>query len=69
MTHIKLAPNVEFKMDINLDNITENSRDYDVQQHKTEIYQEFEKRLVKAFPEGFKIDSMDFGLDLTTNKQ
>ena len=64
MTHIKLAPNVEFKMDINLDNITDTSRDYDVQQHKAEIYTEFEKRLVKAFPEGIKIDSFDFGLDL-----
>jgi len=63
MTHIKLAPDVEFKMDINLDDITENSRDYDVQQHKTEIYQEFEKRLSQVFPEGFKIDSMEFGLD------
>ena len=63
MTHIKLAPNVEFKMDINLDNITDTSRDYDVQQHKAEIYQKFEKRLDQAFPEGFKIDSMEFGLD------
>ena len=63
MTHIKLAPNVEFKMDINLDNIIDTSRDYDVQQHKAEIYQEFEKRLTQAFPEGFKIDSMEFGLD------
>lgn len=63
MTRIKLAPNVEFKMDINLDNITESSRDYDVQQHKAEIVQEFEKRLSQVFPEGFKIDSMDFGLD------
>ena len=63
MTHIKLAPDVEFKMDINLDNITENSRDYDVQQHKVEIIHEFEKRLSQVFPEGFKIDGMDFGLD------
>ncbi len=63
MTRIKLAPNVEFKMDINLDNITDSSRDYDVQQHKAEIVQEFEKRLSQVFPEGFKIDSMDFGLD------
>lgn len=63
MTHIKLAPDVEFKMDINLDNITDNSRDYDVQQHKAEIIQEFEKRLNQVFPEGFKIDRMDFGLD------
>lgn len=63
MTHIKLAPDVEFKMNIDLDNITENSRDYDVQQHKVEIIKEFEKRLSQVFPEGFKIDGMDFGLD------
>ncbi|MCK5648487.1 MAG: hypothetical protein KAI22_06360 [Gammaproteobacteria bacterium] len=63
MTHIKLAPDVEFKMDINLDNITENSRDYDVQQHKAEVIQEFEKRLSQVFPEGFKVDRMDFGMD------
>lgn len=63
MVHIKLAPDVEYKMDINIDNIDENSRDYDVQQHKSEIYEEFEKRLMKVFPEGFKIDRMDFGLD------
>ena len=25
--------------------------------------QEFEKRLSQVFPEGFKIDSMEFGLD------
>ena len=64
MSHIKLAPSVEFKMDINLDGVTEHSRDYDVQQHKAEIYAEFEKRLASAFPEGFKIDSFDFGLDM-----
>lgn len=63
MAHIKLAPNVEFKMDINLEDINDSSRDYDVQQHKAEIYQEFEKRLSQAFPEGFKIDTMEFGLD------
>ena len=63
MTHIKLAPDVEFKMDINLDNITDNSRDYDVQQHKAEVIQEFEKRLSQVFPEGFKIDRMDFAMD------
>ena len=63
MTHIKLAPDVEFKMDIDLNNITDQSRDYDVQQHKVEIIEEFEKRLTQVFPEGFKVDRMDFGLD------
>ncbi len=63
MTHIKIAPNVEFRMDIELEGITEHSRDYNVQQHKAEIYAEFERRLIKAFPEGIKIDSFDFGLN------
>ena len=63
MAHIKLAPNVEFHMDIDLEGVTDVTRDYDVQQHKAEIYAEFEKRIASVFPEGFKIDSFEFGLD------
>lgn len=69
ISHIKIAPSVEFKMDIHLDGVTEHSRDYDVQQHKAEIYAEFESRLMKAFPEGIKIDSLDFALDLDKYQQ
>ena len=65
MTHIQIAPNVEFKMDIDIPEITDNPRDYDLQQHKAEIYAAFEERLKKAFPEGFKIDTFEFGLDLS----
>ena len=63
MTHIQIAPDIEFKLDIQLENISEDSRDYDVQQHKAEIYRVFEERLKQVFPEGFKINSFDFGLD------
>lgn len=63
MSRIKLAPNVEFTMEIELEGVTDNTRDYDVQQHKAEIYAEFEQRLGKVFPEGFRIDSFEFGLD------
>lgn len=63
MTHIQIAPDVEFKLDIELDNITEHSRDYDLQQHKAEIYSLFEERLKQAFPEGIKINSFEFGMD------
>ena len=63
MAHIKLAPNVEFKMDNDLEGVSDSTRDYDVQQHKTEVYAEFEKRLASVFPEGFKIDTFEFGLD------
>ena len=65
MTHIQIAPEVEFKLDIDLPDITESSRDYDVQQHKAEVYALFETRLRKAFPEGFKINTFEFGQDVS----
>lgn len=60
----QLAPDVEFKMDLEVEDINSGSRDYDVQQHKAEVYQEFERRLKNAFPEGIKIDRFEFGLNL-----
>jgi len=63
MVHIKLAPNVEFQMELEIEGVTDTTRDYDVQQHKAEIYAEFEKRIASVFPEGFKIDSFEFGID------
>lgn len=58
----QIAPDVEFKMELEVEGISPASRDYDVQQHKTEVYGEFERRLKDAFPEGFRIDGFDFGL-------
>ena len=60
----QIAPDVEFRMDVELEGITPGSRDYDVQQHKAEVYQEFERRLKKAFPEGIRSDRFGFGLNL-----
>jgi len=62
MTHVQIAPDVEFKLDIDLPEI---SRDYYLQQHKAEVYAVFEERLKKAFPEGFKINSFEFGQDVS----
>jgi len=61
MTHVQIAPDVEFKLDIDLPEISDNCRDYDLQQHKAEVYAMFEARLKKAFPEGFKINTFEFG--------
>jgi len=58
----QIAPDVEFKMDLEVEGVTPDSRDYDVQQQKAELYQEFERRLHAAFPEGIKIDRFEFGL-------
>jgi hypothetical protein len=61
---LQIAPDVEFKMDLDVEGIDSSSRDYSVQQHKAEVYQEFERRLKNAFPEGIKIDRFEFGLSL-----
>jgi hypothetical protein len=58
----QIAPDVEFKMDLDVEGIEAGSRDYDIQQHKAEVYREFERRLSEAFPEGIKIDRFEFGL-------
>jgi hypothetical protein len=58
----QIAPDIEFKMDVEVEGIDTGSRDYDVQQHKAEVYQEFEQRLREAFPEGIRIDRFEFGL-------
>ena len=66
MTRVRLqiAPDVEFKKDLEVEGINSASRDYDVQQHKAEVYQECERRLNNAFPEGIRIDRFEFGLSL-----
>ena len=64
---LQLAPDVEFKMDLEVEGVNSGSRDYDVQQHKAEVYQEFERRLKDAFPEGIKIDRFEFGLSLESS--
>ena len=58
----QIAPDVEFKMEMDVEGITTESRDYDIQQHKAEVYQEFEQRLKSAFPEGIHIDRFEFGV-------
>ncbi len=59
----KIAPDIELNIDLDVAGVDMNTRDYDVQQHKAEVYGEFEKRIKQAFPEGYRIDTFDFGLD------
>ena len=63
----QIAPDVEFRMDMGLKGVSAGSRDYDLQQHKAEVCEEFERRLKNAFPEGIKIDRFEFGLCLETD--
>jgi regulator of replication initiation timing len=63
MIRVQIAPEMEIKMEVDLGDVDVTSRDYDVQQHKKEVYEAFTKRLEKAFPEGFEICEFEFGLD------
>ena len=60
---VQIAPEIEFKMELDVPGVDTSTRDYDVQQHKTQIFTEFEKRLKQAFPEGLLIHTFEFGLD------
>ena len=64
MVRLKIAPDIEFKLELELKGITMNSRDHDVQQHKKEVYDAFVARLRKAFAEDeMRIDTFEFALD------
>ncbi len=60
---IQMAPEIEFKMELEVPDVDTDTRDYDVQQHKKEVYAEFERRLNAAFPEGYRMHTFEFGLD------
>nr|WP_196800102.1 MULTISPECIES: hypothetical protein [unclassified Thioalkalivibrio] len=57
-----MTPEMEMKMELEVEGI-DPDRDWDVQQHKAEVYAEFERRMQAAFPEGLRIYSFEFGLD------
>ena len=54
---------IEFKMEIDTDEFDGNTRDYDVQQHKAEVIAAFKHRLDRAFSEGYKMYTFEFGID------
>ena len=64
MVRVRMAPDIEFCMEVDLPGIDEQSRDHDVQLHKAVVHAAFMERIKKAFPEGdLKIDTFTFGLD------
>lgn len=66
MVRVKMSPDIEFSMEVELEGIDAASRDHEVQLHKADVHAAFLERLKKAFPEAdFKIDAFSFGLDTT----
>ncbi len=59
---LQLAPEIEVKMELDLGKV-DTKRDHDIQTHKEAVFAEFKRRLEKAFPEGFRIHTLEFGVD------
>jgi len=59
---LRISPDMDFYLDIDLQGATDRTRDYDVQEYEKVVYDAFVERLKKAFPEGdFKIYNFEFG--------
>ena len=60
---LRISPEMDFYLDMELQGIHEKTKEYDVRQHEQVVYKEFVGRLKKAFPEGdFRIYAFEFGI-------
>lgn len=60
---LRISPEMDFYLDMDLQGVNEKTREYDVQQYEQAVYKEFVERLKKAFPEGdFRTYNFQFGI-------
>jgi hypothetical protein len=60
---VRISPEMDFYIDMELQGVTERTRDLDIQQYEKVVYDEFISRIRKAFPEGdFRVVTFDFNL-------
>jgi hypothetical protein len=62
MVMLQLAPEIEVKMEIDLDGVDTTSRDA-LHAQKEAVFAEFKRRMEQAFPEGFRLHTLEFGPD------
>jgi hypothetical protein len=60
---LRISPEMDFYLDMELQGVTEKTREADIQQYEKVVYEEFVNRLKKAFPEtDFKLYTFEFGV-------
>lgn len=65
---VRVSPEMDFYIDMELQGVTERTRDLDIQQYEKVVYDEFISRLRKAFPESdFRVIIFDFNLARESN--
>lgn len=58
---LRISPDMDFYLEMKLQGVTARTRDADIRQFDTVVYDEFVNRLKKAFPENdFQIYNFDF---------
>ncbi len=64
MVKLRIYSEVSFKVDVEMKGVESDSRDYDVQQHRKEIYDYLQKKLDAAFSEAqdLKLHYFSFSL-------
>ncbi len=67
---LRISPDMDFYLDVELQGVNEKTREYDVQQYENVVFKEFTERLQKAFPEGdFRIYNFEFGVAREKTKE
>lgn len=58
---LRVSPDMDFYLDMELQGVTDKTRDDDIQQYDKIVYEEFVNRLKKAFPEeDFRVYNFEF---------
>jgi hypothetical protein len=60
---LRISPDMDFYVDMELQGVTDRTRDYDIQQYEKAVFAEFISRIKKAFPEGdFRVYTFEFNV-------
>ncbi len=67
---LRISPDMDFYLDVELQGVNEHTREYDIQQYEKIVYDDFVNRIKKAFPEGdFRVYTFDFTTARETTKK
>ncbi len=60
---LRISPEMDFYLDMELQGVTDRTRDSDIQEYEKAVFDEFINRMKKAFPEGdFRVYTFEFNI-------
>ena len=65
---LRISPDMDFYLDMELQGVSEHTREQDIQQFDKVVYEEFLNRIKKAFPEGdFRVYTFEYKVARESN--